>query len=529
MSESPGKLGLLTYDVDFLMQHDCAPNCDLIRDGRYITFRVLKAIPPGGEVTGWYGEDYFGDGNCDCLCATCEERGSGGYGPRPEGVAEDAALEEIGTVSDARTTTTRKRGRGRPRHSVEESDSGLIELVEDSEVVKERKRKEKGKGKAVEDEPVSPPQVRSPTRSVVPTVDVASEHEDDEAIDEAVAAAEADPTPVDIELISDHDGEPVGPSFLDGYALSDDEEEENETMRLLGEPPSQAKRKAASDSSHGRPSIPTAEASSSKLPHIKVSHYANTPTASSSRAPSASSSLLSAPFDVLGRFFGGAKGSNGKPTGSSSRLRPSGSPRRARGYFSSRSASTEGEPIVPARTSPKKHLVHLDAPTQPVKLEEPTIRISSRLAKKRAGDGPSQPKASSSSSSSSSTQLPTPPTSLEDYPHLSKASTSKKARYSELIPPVASAVPSTDDEPEGSHRNVRARQSMPNLQLSVQPGDDPKPGAATRALRPRPGAVQVPVAPPPDPVLLGKKSKGCKTCGKPYAKGTISTHGDCVR
>ncbi|KIO17451.1 hypothetical protein M407DRAFT_39379, partial [Tulasnella calospora MUT 4182] len=60
------------------VNHDCNPNCELIRDGRYITFRVIRPIAPGEEVTGWYGEDYFGDGNCDCLCETCEKGDKGG-------------------------------------------------------------------------------------------------------------------------------------------------------------------------------------------------------------------------------------------------------------------------------------------------------------------------------------------------------------------------------------------------------------------------------------------------------------------
>ena len=40
------------------MQHDCDNNCELFRDGRYITFRTLRAIAVGQEITAHYGEGY---------------------------------------------------------------------------------------------------------------------------------------------------------------------------------------------------------------------------------------------------------------------------------------------------------------------------------------------------------------------------------------------------------------------------------------------------------------------------------------
>ncbi|CAE6430484.1 unnamed protein product [Rhizoctonia solani] len=63
------------------VNHDCNPNAELFRDGKYITFRVLRPIPVGEEITASYGPDYFGKQNKHCLCATCEEAGQGGYAP----------------------------------------------------------------------------------------------------------------------------------------------------------------------------------------------------------------------------------------------------------------------------------------------------------------------------------------------------------------------------------------------------------------------------------------------------------------
>ncbi|OCB86840.1 hypothetical protein A7U60_g6013 [Sanghuangporus baumii] len=66
------------------VNHDCDNNCELFRDGRYITFRTLRPIVVGQEITAHYGEGYFGKNNRHCLCETCERRGRGGFTPQSE-------------------------------------------------------------------------------------------------------------------------------------------------------------------------------------------------------------------------------------------------------------------------------------------------------------------------------------------------------------------------------------------------------------------------------------------------------------
>ncbi|KAG6378244.1 hypothetical protein JVT61DRAFT_13950 [Boletus reticuloceps] len=78
------------------VNHDCDNNCELFREGKYITFRVLRPIAVGEEITAHYGDGYFGSKNRYCLCETCERNGRGGY--RPEG--EVSACESDAGASD---------------------------------------------------------------------------------------------------------------------------------------------------------------------------------------------------------------------------------------------------------------------------------------------------------------------------------------------------------------------------------------------------------------------------------------------
>lgn len=66
------------------LNHDCNPNVELLRQGNYVTFRVIRPVRIGEELTTFYGENYFGKGNVECLCLTCEKNHHGGFTPKPE-------------------------------------------------------------------------------------------------------------------------------------------------------------------------------------------------------------------------------------------------------------------------------------------------------------------------------------------------------------------------------------------------------------------------------------------------------------
>ncbi|KAI0326536.1 hypothetical protein GY45DRAFT_1310315 [Cubamyces sp. BRFM 1775] len=82
------------------VNHDCDHNVELFREGRYITFRVIKHIGVGEEVTAHYGDGYFGRNNRHCLCETCERNGRGGYAPHNDEDVSDSGSSPGAADSD---------------------------------------------------------------------------------------------------------------------------------------------------------------------------------------------------------------------------------------------------------------------------------------------------------------------------------------------------------------------------------------------------------------------------------------------
>ncbi|RXW16770.1 hypothetical protein EST38_g9075 [Candolleomyces aberdarensis] len=85
------------------VNHDCDNNVELFREGRYITFRVLRPIAVGEEITAHYGDGYFGKRNRHCLCETCEKNGRGGYAPTPQ---DDNVSSSSDSDSDSDTSSS---------------------------------------------------------------------------------------------------------------------------------------------------------------------------------------------------------------------------------------------------------------------------------------------------------------------------------------------------------------------------------------------------------------------------------------
>ncbi|KAK1782624.1 histone-lysine N-methyltransferase set-9 [Copromyces sp. CBS 386.78] len=99
--------------------HDCNANARLITRGQAgIEIIACRNIEVGEEITVTYSESYFGENNCDCLCATCESNLRNGWRPVDGGEAvvqksiEDEQQQQQPTDSSTPYSFRRKRRYG---------------------------------------------------------------------------------------------------------------------------------------------------------------------------------------------------------------------------------------------------------------------------------------------------------------------------------------------------------------------------------------------------------------------------------
>lgn len=96
--------------------HDCNANARLVTRGpEGMQVVAARDIGIDEEITVTYGDNYFGEGNCECLCLTCEKAGRGawaGAGAGPDSRSTPLS-DEDGEPSRSRSLrqSTRKRSR----------------------------------------------------------------------------------------------------------------------------------------------------------------------------------------------------------------------------------------------------------------------------------------------------------------------------------------------------------------------------------------------------------------------------------
>ncbi|KAL1877474.1 histone lysine methyltransferase Set9 [Diaporthe australafricana] len=106
--------------------HDCGANAKLVITGQAgIDIVAIRRIDVGEEITVTYGENYFGEDNCECLCQTCENNLANGW-KQPDGVVPVKK-----SIEDDLLALQGYNTRGRNRYGRGESTSRTPSLAPD--------------------------------------------------------------------------------------------------------------------------------------------------------------------------------------------------------------------------------------------------------------------------------------------------------------------------------------------------------------------------------------------------------------
>ena len=129
--------------------HDCNANARLVTRGSDgMQVYAVRSIKVGEEITVNYGENYFGEGNCECLCGTCEAEGRNGW-PGTNPSATSSGLSTPVTMSEPGIEMTGPYHSSKKRMADYESDlsAGSTSLDDDDETP--TKKRKSGTGRAI--------------------------------------------------------------------------------------------------------------------------------------------------------------------------------------------------------------------------------------------------------------------------------------------------------------------------------------------------------------------------------------------
>lgn len=112
--------------------HDCDANAKLSTVGSHgMQIVATKDIEVGEEITVTYGVDYFGEDNCECLCATCERLQRNGWAQTAGNEEEDHEKDRSAPTPQPEETEpySLRRKRKLPLQPEEPSSRATPELI----------------------------------------------------------------------------------------------------------------------------------------------------------------------------------------------------------------------------------------------------------------------------------------------------------------------------------------------------------------------------------------------------------------
>ena len=108
--------------------HDCNANARLVTtgaDGMQVV--AARDIGVGDQITVTYGEDYFGIGNCECLCMTCELEGQNGWADQTLNINPNSTATP--TIDESSGTAGPYSFRNKRKYAIADFDSGSVTPV----------------------------------------------------------------------------------------------------------------------------------------------------------------------------------------------------------------------------------------------------------------------------------------------------------------------------------------------------------------------------------------------------------------
>ena len=169
--------------------HDCNANARLVtRGSEGMQVVAVRDIDVGDEITVNYGENYFGESNCECLCNTCETEGRNGWPGQQEQSVESSGLSTPIDYSDPDAPTSRSLRKLKRRSFRSDTSPSSVGSDADNESPRKKRKPDVGKTSSslvldlaensAHPRTAKAPKAGSPLRSVLTVKDIVISSDD---------------------------------------------------------------------------------------------------------------------------------------------------------------------------------------------------------------------------------------------------------------------------------------------------------------------------------------------------------------